>query len=80
VAEIEIQKTKKKIREKKLESLKGAREFKSVTSLVKGDVEKQEIEERVFERPEPNSPWGGKDLGSLAIFFWKRDGIGMRIS
>ncbi len=50
---------------KKLEGLRDQGEFKSVTSVLTGDEEKREREERVFVEPEAASPWGGKDLGSF---------------
>jgi ATP-dependent exoDNAse (exonuclease V) beta subunit len=65
-AEKEKWKTQQLARKEKLESLRGQREFKSVSSLLSGDEEKREREERIFEEPELSSPWGGKDLGSLA--------------
>jgi ATP-dependent exoDNAse (exonuclease V) beta subunit len=53
-------------RKKKLELLRGVKQFKSVTSVLKVDADKQEREERVFEEPEVSSPWGGKELGTFA--------------
>ncbi len=53
-------------RKEQLEKLRGLREFKSVTSVLSVDPDKQERETKVFEEPEISSPWGGKDLGSLA--------------
>ncbi|HVZ80101.1 MAG TPA: UvrD-helicase domain-containing protein [bacterium] len=59
-------KVEQEARRKKLGSLRGAKQFKSVTSVLKVDADKQEREERVLEEPETSSPWGGKDLGSFA--------------
>ena len=53
-------------RQEKLKALRGEKQFKSVTSVLSVDPEKKEREDRVFEEPETASPWGGKDLGSLA--------------
>jgi len=66
VAEKEKLKAQQQARKEKLEKLRGQKEFKSVTSVLKVDPDKQEKEEKVFEEPETTSPWGGKDLGSLA--------------
>ncbi|HJT23178.1 MAG TPA: 3'-5' exonuclease [bacterium] len=64
--EREKMKTQQEERAKKLQSLRGEKQFKSVTSVLSVDTDKLEREERVFEEPETASPWGGKDLGSLA--------------
>lgn len=52
-------------RVKKLQELRGAQDFKSVTSVLAADAEKRDREERTFDEPESTSPWSGKDLGSL---------------
>ena len=59
-------KTAQDSRKQKLESLRGEKEFKSVTSVLKVDAEKKEREDRVFDEPEAGSPWGGKELGTFA--------------
>ena len=58
-------KAEQQAREKKIESLRGKKQFKSVTSVLTVDTDKQDREERVFVEPETASPWSGKDLGSL---------------
>ena len=55
----------KTARRKKIEDLQGKKQFKSVTSVLTVDADKQDREKRVFDEPEAASPWGGKDLGSL---------------
>jgi ATP-dependent helicase/nuclease subunit A len=52
-------------RKAKIEGLKRKRTFKSVTSVLSVDEEKKETEERIWEGPEPTSPWGGRHLGTL---------------
>jgi ATP-dependent helicase/nuclease subunit A len=77
-AEKEKLKALQEARRKMLEELRGQKEFKSVTSVLSVDPEKKEREDRIFEEPEPASPWGGKDLGSLAHLLlekgWDWDG------
>jgi ATP-dependent helicase/nuclease subunit A len=77
-AEKEKLKAQQQARKEKLESLRGQREFKSVTSVLAGDEEKRQREERIFTEPEVSSPWGGKDLGSFAHLLlekgWDWDG------
>ena len=58
-------KSSQEARKHELEKLRGEKQFKSVTSVLSVDTDKQERNERVFEEPEVSSPWGGKDLGSL---------------
>jgi len=68
-------------RKTQIESLKGARTFQSVTSVLAVDDDKKETEERFWEGPEPSSPWGGKELGSFTHLLlekawdWKPDQI-----
>ena len=75
-------KTSQNIRKEKIKKLLGQKEFKSVSSVLKTDPEKQEKEESVFEDPEPASPWGGKDLGSLTHLLlekgWDWDGAKLK--
>ncbi len=71
-------KTGQEARKKKIEEMRGERQFKSVSSVLHVDEDKKDREERVFEEPEAASPWGGKDLGSLTHLLlekgWDWDG------
>ncbi len=58
-------KAEQEARAKNIQSLRGEKQFKSVTSVLAVDTDKQEREGQVFEEPETTSPWGGKDLGSV---------------
>ncbi len=48
-----------------IEEMKGKRVFQSVTSVLSVDEDKKGTEERIWEGPEPSSPWSGKELGSF---------------
>ncbi len=48
-----------------IERMMGKRTFQSVTSVLAVDEDKKGTEERIWEGPEPSSPWGGKELGSF---------------
>ncbi len=69
-------KSEQEAREKKPNDLRGEKEFKSVTSVLKVDPDKKEREERVFDEPETASPWGGRIWDLSPTCFWKKDGIG----
>jgi ATP-dependent helicase/nuclease subunit A len=64
-AEKEKFNAEKKERESKIEGMRGKPSFRSVTSVLSVDEDKKGTEERIWEGPEPSSPWGGKELGSF---------------
>lgn len=77
-AEIEKLETDRQKRKAKIDGLKGTRIFQSVTSILDVDDVKKKKEEGVWDGPESSSPWGGKDMGSLAHLLlekgWEWDG------